>query len=237
MIMKRENVNNLVRQQQVPCMALIAYRNDQTGSFYMESHRIDGKGRMLAGRPLTLRCITELVDAFAVESGGIPHGILPANMLYCDTRKGHEWYVWYNPPRKRMMYFNSKLNIDDGEYAMPGLVYDTCGERLDIYAFTEEKPEPDSILYKAPLFNVTEKSVCLGNAKINFPDNPTFQEYIDFWEKKFWQTEFSHLGADGNPTKNNLVIVTENSTESFDYEELIPLKKKGKIQTLNNLLK
>jgi PRTRC genetic system protein B len=203
----------------------------------MESHRIDEKGRMLAGRPLTLKCITELVDAFTVEGGSIPHGMIPANMLYCDTRKGHERYVWYNPPRKRMMYFNRELNIDDGEYAVPGLIYDTCGERLDIYAFREEKPEKYSILCMAPLFNVTEKSVCLGNTKISFPDNPTFAQYLDCWEKKFWQTEFSHLGSNGNPTKNNLVTVTKNSTEYFDYEELIPLKKKGKTQTLNNLLK
>jgi PRTRC genetic system protein B len=237
LLMKNENVNNLVRQQQVPCMALIVYRNDQTGNLYLESHRIDEKGRMLAGRPLTLRCITELADAFAVESGGVPHGILPANMLFCDTRKGHERYVWYNPPRKRMMFFNSKLNMDDGEYAMPGLIYDTCGERLDIYAFSEEKPIPDSVLYKAPMFNMTEESVCMGNAKINFPDNPTFPEYINCWEKKFWQTEFSHLGNCGNPTRNNLVIVIKNSTKYFDYEELIPLKKKEKTQTLTDLLK
>jgi PRTRC genetic system protein B len=237
MIMKKENVNDLVRQQQIPFMALIVYRNDRTGNLYLESHRIDEKGRMLAGRPLTLKCITELVDAFAVESGGIPHGILPANTLYCDTRKGHERYVWYNPPRKRMMYFHSELNMEDGEYVVPGLIYDTCGERLDIYAFREEKPEPDSVLYKAPLFNVTGKSVCLGNAKINFSDNPTFTEYTGYWETRFWQTEFSHLGSNGNPTKNNLVIVTKNSTETFDCNELIPLKKKEKIQTLKNLLK
>jgi hypothetical protein len=136
-----------------------------------------------------------------------------------------------------MMYFRSTLNIEDGEYAVPGLIYDTCGERLDIYAFSEEKPAMDSVLYKAPLFNVSQERVCLGNARINFPDNPTFMEYINYWEKKFWQSEFSHLGSDGNPTKNNLVIVTKNSTETFDCNELIPLKKKGKIQTLTDLLK
>ncbi|GAB6010437.1 PRTRC system protein B, partial [Dysgonomonas reticulitermitis] len=56
------------------------------------------------------------------------------------------------------------------------------------------------------------------------------------WEKKFWLSEFSHLGGDSNPTKNNLVTVTKNMTDSFDYSELIPFGKKGKILTLNDLL-
>jgi len=235
--MKKENVNDLLSQQQIPCMALMVYLNDRTGSYYMESHRINKEGRMLAGRPLTLKCITELADAFAVESGSIPHGIIPANLLYCDTRKGHERYVWYNPPRKRMMYFAGKLNIPDGEYAVPGLVYDTCGERLDIYAFREEKPEPDSVLCLAPLFNVTKERVCLGNAQINLPDNPAFAGYTGYWEKRFWQSEFSHLGSNGNPTKSNLISVTKNAKKSFDRNELIPFKKNGKTLTLNDLLK
>ena len=223
-------------QQYVPCMALVLYRNDKTGGFYIESHRIDGKGRMLAGHPLTLKCITELADSFAVERGDIPHGILPGNMLYCDTRKGYERYVWYNPPRKRMMFFRSDLNIKDGEYAVPGLIYSTCGEHLALYAFREEKPGMDSILFKAPLFNVTEEKVCLGNAEIRCPDNLSFSDYIDCWEKTVWQSEFSHLGAHGNPTKNNLVTIIRNSTEVFDYNELTPFTKKGKKVTLTDLL-
>ena len=76
-----------------------------------------------------------------------------------------------------------------------------------------------------------------GLVEINFPDNPTFENYILYWEKKFWQTEFSHLGGNRNPTKNNLVTVTKSMENAFDYNELIPFKENGKIQTLNDLLK
>ena len=217
-------------------MALVVYRNENTNDFYIESHRIDGKGKMLAGHPLTLKCISELAGSFAVERGGIPHGTVPENMLFCDTRKGHERYVWYNPPRKRMMFFHSNLDIRDGEYAVPGLIYATCGEQLTIYAFREEKPGMDSVLCKAPLFNVTNENVCLGNAKIPFPDNPSFSDYTGYWEQKCWQSEFSHLGSNGNPTKNDLVTITKNSTESFDYNELIPFKKNRKKVTLMDIL-
>jgi len=235
MIMNR--LNDILEQRQVPQMALVVYRNNSTGSIYIESHRINEQGRMLAGCPLTLKCITELVEAFAVEQGNTPHGRIPGCMLYSSTRKGHERYLWYNPPCKRMMFFSKNLNIENREYYLPGIIYDTDGENLNVYAFKEEKPEAESLLYKAPLFNVTGEKVCLGNAKINFPDNPTFGDYIMYWEKKFWQTEFSHLGGSVNPTKNNLVAVTKNMTGSFDYNELIPFKRNEKILTLNDLLK
>ena len=230
------SLNDILEQRQIPEMALVVYRNSNTGSIYIESHRINEQGRMLAGHPLTLKCITELVEAFQVEQGNTPHGRIPENMLYSNTRKGYERYLWYNPPCKRMMFFTKNLNIENREYYLPGIIYDTDGEHLDVYAFKEEKPEAESLLYKAPLFNVTGKKVCLGNAKIHFPDNPTFEEYILYHEKKFWLSEFSHLGGSINPTKNNLVTVTKNMTGSFDYDELIPFEKNGKILTLKDLL-
>ena len=49
------------------------------------------------------------------------------------------------------------------------------------------------------------------------------------WENLFWMSEFSHLGANGNPTRSNLVLVTENArNRPFDYDELIPMNKKLK---------
>lgn len=235
--MKTNNENHIIKQQLVPEIALVVYKNNGTGAVYIESHRINEKGRMLAGCPLTLKCITELVESFSVEQGYVPHGRIPDNMLYSDTRKGHERYLWYNPPQKRMMFFSRNLNVEDGEYHLPGIIYDTDGEHLDVYAFTEEKPELESKLYKAPLFNVTGQKVCLGNAKINFPDNPTFDDYIMYWEKKFWLSEFSHIGGSTNPTKNNLVMVTKSSLELFDCNELLPLKKDKKTLTLKDILK
>jgi PRTRC genetic system protein B len=235
--MRTNNVNDVIKQQLIPKMALVVYKNDETGSVYTESHRIDANGRMLAGCPLTMKCITELVESFSVEQSNIPHGKIPQNMLYSDTRKGCERYLWYNPPGKRMMFFSKNLNIEDREYYLPGIIYDTDGEHLDVYAFKEGAPDMESELYKAPLFNVTGQKVCLGNAKINFPDNPTFDDYIIYWEKKFWLSEFSHLGGSINPTKSNLVTVTKNSVEAFDYNQLIPFKEEDKILTLKDLLK
>lgn len=235
--MRTNNVNDILFRQQVPQMVLVIYKNDDTGSVYIESHRINAKGQLLTGRPLTLKCITELVESFSAEQSNIPHGKIPQNMLFSDTRKGHERYVWYNPPQKRMMFFSKNLNIEDREYYLPGIIYDANGEHLDVYAFKGETPDMESKLYKAPLFNVTGQKVCLGNTRLVFPDNPTFHDYIEYWEKKFWLSEFSHLGGSNNPTKSNLVTVTKNSVKSFDYNQLMPFKKDDKTLTLKDLLK
>jgi len=113
---------------------------------------------------------------------------------------------------------------------VPGIVYAASGERLDVYAFKGQKPEDK--LYKAPFFNTTDGSVCLGSSRIEYPQNPSFHGILDYWEKMFWLTEFTHLGGSHNPTKNNLVHVTKQSKENFDEEELIEMKI-----TLKNLLK
>jgi PRTRC genetic system protein B len=239
--MRANELKEALEQRQIPQMALVVYQNNQTHSLYVETHPIDKQGKMLAGKPLTKTCITELVEAFTAEQinrqPNIPHGKIPPNMLYCDPRKGQQRYVWYNPPQKRMMFFKKEMNIQNREYYLPGIIYDTSGESLDVYAFKGKKPKPKDILYKAPLFNVTDASVCLGVANINYPNNPTFDDFIMYWETKFWNTEFSHLGGKKNPTRNNLVTVTKLMTDFFNDDELLPFEKNNKPFTLKDLLK
>lgn len=81
-------------------------------------------------------------------------------------------------------------------------------------------------LFRAPFFNVTGSSVCLGSSSLEKPQNPTFLSLLEYWEKRFWLTEFSHLGGNVNPTVSNLVIVTENIRNNpFDMNELKPMNK------------
>lgn len=211
-----------------PFMAMVAYKN-KNNEVYIESHNINEKGRMLAGVPLSKACITELAGSFSQEQSITPHGKLPPNMLYFDNRIGYRKYIWYNPPGKQTMFFAKSLNIPNGEYYIPGMIYVASGDGLDLYAFKRKTPKDK--LYKAPFFNTTNGQVCLGSAKIDYPENPSFYELIAYWEKKFWGTVFTHLGGNTNPTKGNLSIVTKNWKEAFDYEELLETDK-----TLNDIL-
>lgn len=218
----------------MPKAALIAYEQENKDwqdkeSFYLELRPIDNKGRMRAAVPVTYEFINSLLESFSVEMGEMPYGRIPDNLLWCNTRRGHERYIWYNPPMKRQMFFHEQLNIAKGFFNMPGILYQVQTNRLDVFAFKGKTPDEKDDLYFAPYFNVTGSAVCLGSSSLVYPQNPSFVELLAYWESLFWLSEFSHLGAKGNPTRSNLVIVTENARNApFDCDELIPMNKKVK---------
>ncbi len=208
-----------------PQAALIAYTSQGESSFFLEARKIDKDGKMGEGRPVTVEFITELVRGYSERHSTTPYGQIPSNMLWCDSRKSSEKYIWYNPPRKRMMFFKEALKIENAEYHLPGIIYMAEGSHMSIYAYKDEELTEKTELFAAPFFNVTGADVCLGSAKIEKPKDLTYDRLLEYWEKKFWLTEFSHLGGNGNPTKSNLVLVTKAAKdEPFNLEELKPLK-------------
>ena len=93
-------MNELTKQLQeimVPKAALIAYEYQEghyaSGSHYLELRPINKKGRMEAGIPVTYEFMDSLVESYSDGNRRIPHGWLPPNMLWCDTRRGHESYM------------------------------------------------------------------------------------------------------------------------------------------------
>ena len=224
--MEKNELTNTIHATLCPRAVLIAYTYEgNNNKYFLERRSIDAKGRMGEGHPVTVEFMNELVRNYSETYSGTPHGRLPSNLLYADTRKGSERYVWYNPPGKRRMYFVGGLGIENAEYHLPGIIYEARGTRLDVYAYKEDRPGMETTLYAAPLFNVTGSSVCLGSARIEKPRELTYANLLEYWERKFWLTEFSHLGGHGNPTKSNLVLVTKAARDKpFDLKELKPLK-------------
>ncbi|MEY8587796.1 PRTRC system protein B [Phocaeicola sartorii] len=215
-----------------PRAALIVYAQENNShsmndnSYFIEVRDIDESGRMGEGRPVTVEFMNELVRGYSENHSTTPYGRIPSNLLWCDPRKGSEKYIWYNPPRKRMMFFKEALRIENAEYHLPGVIYEAGESRLNVYAYKDKELTDKTELYAAPFFNVTGASVCLGSAKIEKPKDLTYMNLLEYWEKKFWLTEFSHLGGGGNPTKSNLVLVTKAAKDKpFNLEELKPLNK------------
>lgn len=219
------NTNELTRQVTTllqPKAALIAYSSEVYDDFYLELRTVGPDGRMSEGRPVTVEFMNSLVEGYSARYSTTPHGTVPNNLLWMDTRKGFERYIWHNPPQKRMMFFHHTLGIESAEYNLPGIIYQVRGDHLDVFAYKGDSPTPDTELYKAPFFNVSGSSVCLGRADLPRPSDLTFATFLEWWEKKFWLTEFLHLGGGGNPTKGNLVLVTKAAKDSpFDLDQLV----------------
>ena len=127
-----------------PKAALIAYRCDEcrtnSTEYFLELRPIHKNGQMGAGMPVTYEFMNALMESYTEEMSGIPAGVLPENLLACNPRKGQEEYIWYNPPGKRQMFFHKQLNIPDGVFHVPGIIYHIRSERMDVYAFKGKKP-------------------------------------------------------------------------------------------------
>lgn len=211
-------MNNLTERMSAtycPKMALIVYQEEDGGSSTYIEQRDIVAGRMGAGRPLSRKCITEVITALAEDNEEIEkgfHGIIPKTLIYADTTTGRTKLVWYNPPQERNMFFVEALGIPEGRIMLPGVLYVAENNVLSVFAFKGKCP--NNRLYNAPFFNIYQNGrVCLGNAKVKKPSRQTYIEAIEYWEKLFWSSEFSHL-IGGSPINGNLAVITKQCIES-----------------------
>lgn len=229
-------MNNLVNKfsaKLAPEMAIIVYKEQNDNEIYLERRNIV-KGKMMAGVPLSEECIRSIAELTDRTSHKELHGIIPSNFLYADSRKGFEKYVWYQKEQKRMHFYSAKLDIPNGEMYTPSLLYVVRGNMLSLYAFRGETINMNTKLYRAPYFNVSDSSVCLGSARLPEIQELTYTNLIEHWEKMFWLSEFDHI-LGGNPIKSNLSVLSKQlmkTGKTFPYKELIPLSK-----TLKDIIK
>ena len=157
-MMETNELTRTLKNLLIPKAALIAYASEDNKNFFLEIRDIDDRGNMAEGRPVTLEFMNGLVKGYSERHSSTPYGKVPSSLIYCDSRKGRERYVWYNPPHKRMMFFSSDLKIENAEYNLPGVIYEAGEHGMRIYAYKDDMPGKDTMLYVAPFFNVTGSS-------------------------------------------------------------------------------
>jgi PRTRC genetic system protein B len=219
-------LTRMMSESYTPKLAIVVYEcSDPAKGTYLERRDIRN-GAMGAGTPLTKKCLTDIMAAIALDNDSTDfgiHGPLPENLLYADCTPGKMRLVWYNPPRQRQVYFSKDIGIEDGTMYVPGLLYVASEGSLKMYAFKGSKPK--ARLFRAPFMNVSDKSVCLGNAKVQKPSEITFSNLIAYWEEMFWRSEFSHILGE-NPVRGNLATLTKRlikSGEKFPNDVLLPV--------------
>lgn len=223
-----------VTDKMKPKMAVVVYQGRDHSDVYLE-HRDIIDGKMGAGKPMRKKTIINIMQALAEDEANLEkgyHGVIPPTLLYADTTTGRVKLVWYNKPKKRKLYFSQSLGIKDGEVTVPGILYVAENSTLKVYAFKGRKPK--EALFRAPFFNVSDESVCLGNAKVKTPELRTFQSAIEYWETMFWQSEFSHILGD-NPIDGNLATITKQCIADGEPFPTCVLKKSK--HTLQEFLK
>lgn len=200
-----------------PFMAIVAYKG--SGEYYLESHDINKKGNLLEGRPLKQVTVQRIFESIAKSEDIDISGEIPEHLLYFKKQISEYKAIWYRREEKRIIHFSQNLNIDSGTAWIPALIYVTNGSSLSVFAMNSNKrPVEKTKIFLAPFHNVSANgSVCLGSAKLKFPEKIDFNSLIYYWETLFWSSEFSHM-AGGSHTKSNMNLVWKRLVENPDMK-------------------
>ena len=198
-------MTELLTSSYKPVVAITVFRatNEVSGQgeYYLESHDITEEGQVMAGKPLQVQTLTDMVDVFFDErkNQAVVKGILTENILgYANLPGGNYRLVWYRPEELRVVHFTAQHKIPTTKCCVPATVYVADRNSLDVYALkSNTRPKENTKLMHAPYFNVADDGgVCLGSAKVDKPKELTYSNLMKYWEDLFWLSEFSHLNGD-----------------------------------------
>lgn len=213
-----------------PEQAIIIYRQrNHSNHYYLESHDILESGNALLlgeGKPLKKESIKEMAKALAddINEALSSKYLLPENLIYINQKPGFNILAWILPESKKSLFFIRELNIPSGLASCPALLFIVKNKQLFVYALESSKRSLTVKVFKAPFHNIYENgSVCLGNAET---DNniQSFEEAIIYWQKMFFQSEFSSELSQ-KQVKGNINLLWKELIETkkaFPKQMLIP---------------
>lgn len=227
-----------------PTAALVFYQTDERNKdTYVEHFDMDKNGNPINAHPLTENEAKALAKALNINTKKEkkqdflkPKGILPTNILHINPSE-NSTVLWYTKAIKRQLYFTENLEISNGTAEVPALLWFAGKRGLRIFALaTNRRPTKKTPLYYAPFFNVYESgNVCMGTVDVNIQNSASVEEFMEKWENYFFNSYFSHLMNEHNPTNGNCVNLWKNlieSKQSFPKDTL-----KSANRTLKSLLR
>lgn len=217
-----------------PVLLISVYKTEDR-RYYLESHDMNDKGEVLAGKPLQQETIQEIVDVFFDErkANSDIKGLVPDNLLSYKSFKGGNYkLVWYRPAEIRVIHHAPTLKLPTNKAWVPAIVYHVERDSLSVYALpNDNRPKENNRLYKAPFFNVNDDGdVCLGNARVQKPKEKTYDNIMKYWEDMFWLSEFSHVNGSEKVKSKDLnsvwkrLLTSKTKIKWADIKELIPYK-------------
>lgn len=223
-----------------PVQTIVVYRKYH--NYYIESHDIikSSAGYSWAeGKPFQKEQLSELALSLGNQTFAPLEvkGLLPENILYLHQTFTETNLVWWLPPAKRNLYFKSDLRLENTAYNLPGLIFVVNNRGLDVYAVKGiKKPTLKTKLYKAPFHNTSSSGdVCLGTAG-ETKKKKTLQEEIARWEKRFFNSRFTH-GGDNVAKGFNINLVLKAAIKTKFNEAALSISPFKNLQSVLNRLK
>ena len=230
-----KDITDSIKQTYNPCGAIIIYEAESyncENRYYIESRPIKKDGTLGVAKPVSKSFIQGIAKTFKSEEEMQPHGPMPANFLFADSRIGQEVYIWWTPPAQKSLHFTEGIAIKEGTYWMPGCVWVAKKDRLSVYCYAGKKPTLKTKLLYGPFFNYYDDAgICLGNAHVEWPDDITWKDIQQHWEKLFWGSINSHTICNPMKEKQSLVLAIKDAAEK-PFNTALLKEKKMNLETL-----
>lgn len=220
----------------------VFYYNDNSNKYeFIEEQDIryeKNKPFVFNTTPLTLDTVQNLkIMGSSSELNALQFkSVIPKNIIYIKSSPINYRLIWSRLPKKTNLHFDKALGIKNGEYVLPGLIFDYSENSTKIYAYKQKKIKSklEIELFHCPLFNISGSGeLCWGNVKNKTLDFDSFEELIKKVENLFFSGTFTHSSHQDNivGTTLNEYWNNPNAVNSFNNDVL---KKYGK--TIKNIL-
>ncbi|MEZ2336366.1 PRTRC system protein B [Mucilaginibacter sp. RCC_168] len=244
------NVSQQFNEQYLPVKALLIYQSAEQESenyeykpteIYVESYDIGKHGNPINAHPLSLKemsTLSELLQSTQELQNNYLQckGVIPQNLIYVNSQT-NGYAVWYTTPQEVNLFFSDALGIPSGKAKIPALLWKAAKERLEVFALKgKNKPNADTPLYYAPLFNLSQNgSVCMGTVNVQIDRQTYLEQLMTQWESYFFNSYFTHTLGNHRHSKGNLIQLWQGQIgtgRDFPQDELI---KNGK--TLKDIIR
>jgi PRTRC genetic system protein B len=187
--------------------AILIYKDDRLDCAASIHAVTDGqRPTLLPGQPATVAALDVLLGALGRRVGG---GFIAPEILSI----GLDSLVWWCPSARRRIWFKPNTMFDDskdedtkrlikinGQFIWyPPLLFTARTDVLSVFALAiNERPQPDTRLWKAPFWNLSDGGMCNGNLKLP----AAAAENITRFEQAFFDSAFTHNSQGGMLTRH-----------------------------------
>ncbi len=171
--------------------------------------RFSERGEPLSSHPVSANDVAGAFNKFSASTG-----ILPADVLFWQSRGGRDRLAIWLPPMVRALTFAQGRRDVTLRVPLPGFVLVGAGVKYFIFAATARPTKPTDQLYHAPLPNVHIPSglICAGN--VQFPKARA--ETLPQAATLFFESQFNSDLSSGKIKSQ--IGVDEEDEEEYDDE-------------------